>query len=109
PEPGLKTANEINLGFLALVAVWRVALLIWFLQRGAGLSPVASFAGAFFPIALIVIGLTALNLEEAVFNIMSGRDAVHTPNDDSYIIMMMISILSLYAALPILIIYGFCI
>jgi hypothetical protein len=66
------TALTINAVFLAVVALWRVALLFVFLNRVAGLGGVTIVVAALLPLALIVDGLTFLNLEHLVYETMVG-------------------------------------
>ena len=73
----LATAQAINVWFLAIVAAWRVVLLVLYLKRAAGLSALSLVVAAFLPLTLIVTALTALNLEHVVFQVMGGlRDVV---------------------------------
>jgi hypothetical protein len=98
----LPTAQSINVLFLAVIAAWRVGLLIVFLRRAAELpAPTAAVAGL-LPIALIVTVLVALNLEQAVFDIMGGNRAP-TQNDAAYFVLVLISMGSVLAS-PILLI-----
>src|SRR4029453_14039750 len=61
----LDTARTLNVWFLAIVASWRVALLIFYLKRHAQLRPFSIAIAALLPLTLIVTTLTALNLERA--------------------------------------------
>jgi hypothetical protein len=100
----LSTANNINAYFLAVVAFWRVALLLFFLMRSAELSIVPSVVGTFLPITFIVSFLTLANLERAVFDIMGGmRDK--TSHDTAYQILVMITMISMALFVPLLIAY----
>jgi hypothetical protein len=68
----LETAGQLNLWFLALVALWRVALLIYFfliLPRVGGFKAVIA---ALLPLTAIVTLLTILNLHRVVFSLMGG-------------------------------------
>jgi hypothetical protein len=57
------------------------------------------------PLTLIVAALTALNLEHAVFNIMSGnREA--TPNDGAYFVVLLLSLISVFAVPVLLVAYA---
>ena len=56
------------------------------------------------PLVIIIIALSALNLEHVVFNIMSGiREADRSPNDAAYGIVFVLSVFSFLAA-PVLLI-----
>ncbi len=92
-------ARAANAWFLAIVAVWRVALLVWFLRQVAGLSRGAVLVGSLLPLCIIVIALTMLNLEHVVFNIMSGiSENQRSPNDTAYTIVLVLSVLSFLLA-----------
>jgi hypothetical protein len=90
----LANAAALNMWFLAIVATWRVALLLFFLVRFAALSGTAVLTAALLPITAIVVTLVSLNLERAVFDIMGGfREP--TRSDDAYGLLMLISMLSI--------------
>jgi hypothetical protein len=75
-------ALALNGAFLAVVAVWRVALLFTFLRRVAGLDGVVIVVAALLPLALIVDGLALMNLEHLVYQTMIGtRDTDGTADD----------------------------
>jgi hypothetical protein len=88
-----------NIWFLAVVASWRVALYGVFLRRNAGLSMAATVVGTLLPLTIIVVALTALNLEHVVFNIMGGlREDEKSVNDGAYTIVVLLSMLSVTLA-----------
>jgi hypothetical protein len=98
----LDTARDLNVAFLGLVAAWRVAMLIVFARRLGQLSVVAVTVSSLLPLTLIVTALTLLNLERAVLHIMSGlRDG--TANDSAYMVLLLLTIASTYAFIPLLI------
>lgn len=101
PLPAAQTANVI---FLAVVASWRVALLVVFLKRGAGLTATGVTVASLLPLTLIVTALAALNLEKAVFEIMGGN-MQQTQNDAAYFILLVITVLSVILSPIMLIIY----
>ncbi len=103
----LETAQFLNVIFLAIVALWRVALFVHYLKNAAGLSGLQIFVAAFLPIVFIINILTVLNLEHAVFQVMAGlRNYEPTVNDSAYRILILITLLS-YILLPILVaMYG---
>src|SRR5688572_22654478 len=68
----LGTANGINAWLLAIVAGWRVALLIFFLRRAGQLERFPTFVATFLPLTIIVVVLSILNLDRVVFNMMGG-------------------------------------
>ena len=95
----LAAAQSTNAWFLGIVATWRVALLLWFLRQLAGLSGVAVVVAALLPLALIVVALSALNLEHVIFALMAGiRPEQRSANDLSYGIVTMLAFLSVLAA-----------
>lgn len=100
----IATANSINVWFLAIVAVWRLCLLHYFLKRFTRLSYGNIFIITLMPICLIISTLTALNLHRVVFNIMGGvRDP--TPHDSSYFVLMFLTAISALLTIPLLIAY----
>lgn len=102
----LPTAQAVRLWLLAIVAGWRVALLIFYLRRGCGLMGGRWFVSALFPLLLIVFVLTVLNLEKVVFNFMGGIHASdRTVNDGAYGVLVLISMFSMLAFLPLLATY----
>jgi hypothetical protein len=101
----LPSAQAANVVFLAIVASWRVALLIVFLKRAAGLSSIGVMVASLLPLTLIVTTLAALNLEKAVFEIMGGN-MQQTQNDAAYFILLLITVLSVILSPVMLIIYG---
>lgn len=105
----MSQAVSANVWFLALVASWRVALLLFYLRRLGGLWYVAIACGGLLPLTAIVNALTFLNLERAVFEIMGGLDRQGTPNDGAYAVLILITVLSWYAAIPLLVIYVACV
>lgn len=100
----LEAANAINAWFLAIVASWRVALLIFYLRRAGDLERFPTFVGAFFPLTIIVVTLTTLNLDKVVFDIMGGG-ASRSPNDSAYAVLFLLSLLSVLLFIPFVICY----
>ncbi len=99
----MPVAQSVNAWFLAIVATWRVALLVWFLYRVARLDAGAVVVATLLPLALIVASLAALNLEHAVFELMAGNEpSKTTANDAAYGIVWLLTALSLVIS-PILI------
>lgn len=96
------TARALNVNFLAVVAIWRVALYVLFLYRYAVLRGLKLVIGIFGPLVLIIIGLAMLNLEHAVFEIMAGLEQDRTEAekiyDQRYIVVTLLSIFSFLAA-----------
>ncbi|QKK01268.1 MAG: hypothetical protein HND55_00590 [Pseudomonadota bacterium] len=103
-------AAAANAWFLAIVAAWRVALYGWFLRVFSGLGWLATITSLLLPLILIVIALTALNLEHVVFRLMSGiREHEKSANDLAYGVVVMLTFLSIWAAPVLLGLYGWCI
>lgn len=103
----LAQAQSVNLGFLAVVACWRMALLCVFLRRGAGLPWGDTLIALLLPVALIVVALSALNLEHVVFRLMAGvAPEERSPADLSYLMVLLLSWLSIMAAPVLLLWYG---
>ncbi len=98
-------ANSINVGFLAIVAAWRLGLLYYFIKHFTGLSRGNIFTVTLMPICLIISTLTVLNLHRVVFNLMGGvRNP--TPHDSSYVVLMILTGASLILTIPLVIAYG---
>jgi hypothetical protein len=90
-------ARGVNLAFLTVVSLWRVVLYAHFLRRFAGLRPARQAVLLLLPLCLIVVALTALNLERAVFDVMGGFDET-TPADGAYGLLLLLSVLSVLMA-----------
>lgn len=102
------TAISMNLWFLAIVAFWRVCLLGRFLFRGASCSPARTLLLTLLPLCAILGLLTALNLEHAVFELMASsrrEHAVEAVNDANYGFVWLMTILALYALVPLVLAY----
>jgi hypothetical protein len=97
----IDAARTMNVWFLAVVAAWRVALLFWFLGRLARLRWYEVIVAALLPLCCVVVGLTLLNLEHVVFNIMGGLREDPSPNADAYGFLFALGMLSMMA-LPVL-------
>lgn len=100
----LATARSVNVWFLAVVATWRVALLFFYLLRSAQLRWYQVIVAALLPLTVIVTSLTMLNLERAVFDIMSGMGA-GTASDGAYEVLFVLTLLSSMAFVPLLLGY----
>ena len=100
----MSTANSINVWFLAIVAAWRLSLLYFFLKRFTQLAIWKIVTVTLMPICLIISTLTVLNLHRVVFNIMGGvRNP--TPHDGAYVVLMVLTGISLILVLPLLVGY----
>lgn len=106
----MEQAAAANAWFLAVVAAWRVALYGWFLRAFSGLDWVATITSLLLPLILIVVALTALNLEHVVFRIMSGiREEEKSANDLAYLVVVTLTFFSVWASPVLLALYGWCI
>jgi hypothetical protein len=95
----IEAAQTANVGFLAIVATWRVALLVWFLRNIANLSRFTVLVAAVLPLTLILVALTLLNLEHVVFNLMAGlEEDQRTGNDTAYFVVFALATFSVMAA-----------
>lgn len=101
----LATARLLNVWFLAIVALWRVALLFLYLRRHARLKYIALLVASLLPLTAIVTTLTILNLERAVFDIMGGLRESGSANDSAYQILFGLTFLSLILIIPVFVIY----
>lgn len=101
----IATANTMNVWFLAIVAVWRLCLLYYFLKHFTQLSVGNIITVTLMPICLIITTLTALNLHKVVFNIMGGFTDP-TPHDGAYGVLMFLTVISVILTIPLLIAYG---
>ena len=100
----MDTAASINVWFLATVAAWRLALLYYFLRKSTQLGHGYILVATLLPVCIIIATLTALNLERAVFAIMGGIRE-NTSNDRAYGTLIFLTVLSMFAAVPLLIGY----
>jgi len=93
------TAVTLNVRFLMVVALWRVALYGTFLWRYAGLRNASFVAALLAPLAIILFALVGLNLENAIFEIMAGIEQERTPeqalSDSRYMVVNFLFVLSL--------------
>ena len=104
----LETSQSINVWFLAVVAAWRVALLIVYLIRSAGLRGYTVFVAAFLPLILIVSSLAMLNLEHVIFRVMAGLEPdERTANDAAYMYLLFLTWISFLLS-PVLFISYLC-
>ncbi|MBK8465585.1 MAG: hypothetical protein IPL32_07110 [Chloracidobacterium sp.] len=101
----LSIARSLNVWFLAIVATWRLALLLFYFKQAAGLSIFASIVVTLLPVIAIVTTLTALNLERAVFDIMGGLRESGTSNDEAYGVLFGLTFFSMLLLVPTFICY----
>lgn len=101
----LNSAAVMNAYFLLIVASWRVALLVFYLKRFARLTVFQTAIATLLPLTAIISILTALNLERAVFEIMGGLRE-RTSNDMAYMILNLLTLISIFLIGPLLLSYG---
>lgn len=101
----LDAARHLNVWFLAFVAAWRVGLLAFYLRRLAQLPWYAVIVATLLPLTAIVSALTALNLERAVFDVMSGLREEGTASDQAYGVLIALAVLSVALVGPLLLVY----
>lgn len=101
----LKTANEMNVWFLLIVAAWRLSLLFYFLNCFTQLGFGQILTITLMPICLIISALTVLNLHKVVFNIMGGLSE-RTPHDEAYGVLVGLTVISAILIGPLLISYA---
>jgi len=101
----IATANTMNVWFLAIVALWRLCLLYYFLKHFTQLSVGNIMTVTLMPICLIISTLTALNLHKVVFDIMGGYREP-TAHDGAYGVLMFLTVISVILTIPLLIAYG---
>lgn len=77
----VETAISLNVWFLGIVALWRVALYHTFLRKAARLGGGVAFLMFLLPLVLIMASLSALNLEQGVFEIMAGIERTRTDSE----------------------------
>jgi hypothetical protein len=91
----MEQAIDLNVWFLTIVALWRVALLAFYLRRAVRLDAAACVLAVLLPISAIIAALALLNLEHAAFAIMGGlRDEDRTPGDGAYGIALLLSVIA---------------
>lgn len=101
----LEDANQMNLRFLGLVALWRVVLWGHYLRRQGLFHAWQILVVAIMPLAIIFFALTALNLHHVVFNIMGGiRDADKSSQDAAYRALFVLT----YLSVPVSFLAGLC-
>jgi hypothetical protein len=99
------TANTINVWFLAIVAIWRVSMLWHFMKVFTKINPFTLFVVNLLPICLIIASLTVLNLHRAVFAVMGGLEGEPTAHDTSFLILNILTSLSMLLSLPLVLAY----
>ncbi|HEY0081911.1 MAG TPA: hypothetical protein VGB61_03920 [Pyrinomonadaceae bacterium] len=100
-----EVARMWNGWFLAVVAAWRVLLLGYYLNAHARLRPFAIFVCTLLPVTAIVVTLSVLNLDRAAFQTMGGFRGEPTGQESAYIILTLLTVLSLLLFIPLFICY----
>lgn len=100
----IETANVINVWFLAIVALWRLALLFYFLKYFTELNRWMVIRLSLLPVCLIISSLTFLNLQRVVFNIMGGVRQT-SAHDSAYLVLTLLTGVSVLLSVPLLIGY----
>jgi hypothetical protein len=103
---GMDAAMVTNMWFLGVVATWRVLLYVVYVARVAKIGFFGSVVVTLLPVTFIITGLTILNLNRAVFDIMRGLHGAQTAHDQAYAIMVGLSLMSVLAFIPLVILYG---
>ncbi len=99
----LEMSHAVNLTALGIVAVWRVALFIFYLIRGAKLHWWYSLVGVLLPLSIIVIIVGALAMAANIADSMAGTRA---PQSNPVIaVTNFMAALSLFAFIPLLVAY----
>lgn len=93
----IDAATRMNIWFLAAVALWRVMLLLHHARGVFGLTAGPLVVCCLLPLTVIIALLAMLNLEHAVFSIMGGLRQT-TPNDGAYMVILVLSWLSVLLA-----------
>lgn len=101
----IETANAINAWFLAIVAIWRLGLLYYFLKQFTRLDTGIILTTTLMPVCLIITVLTILNLHRVVFNIMGGMRNP-SPHESSYLVLTLLTGISALLTPFLLIFYG---
>jgi hypothetical protein len=102
----IAVAQQVRLWFLAIVATWRVLLWARYLVVGIKLSWTRAVVGTLFPLTMIIVALSMLNLERVVFDLMGGNPHEATVNDAAYGVLFFLSLLSGLLFVPLAVAYG---
>jgi hypothetical protein len=97
---------RLNVWFLAVVALYRVALYLFYMGRAAALSPVAAITAVMMPICFIISWLTISGYSGVVFDIMGGLRGERSSMDGVNEILTAITFGSCLALPFWLLIYG---
>lgn len=100
------TARNVNLAFLAVVASWRVALLVFYLSKVVRLRWLETTVATLLPLASIMAVLTVFRVLDAVATGMGGLREGQNLNDPTQRVIDTPGGISILAFLPLLILYG---
>ena len=96
----IQTANQLNLCFLGIVALWRLSLWIHYLTRFGWFTTGRVIICGFLPIGMILAALVILNLHHVVVDVMGGiREAHQSSQDVAYQVMSFIAFLAIPVSL----------
>lgn len=102
------TAVRLNIGFLTAVSAYRLALLLWFYRRGAGLSFFDAVICGLLPVGFIGAMIAYLGLSEQILDIMGGLRG-QSPTVEAYEFVTGLSCSALFGAPVLLVLFGFAI
>ncbi|WP_229953912.1 hypothetical protein [Parasphingorhabdus litoris] len=91
-------AQNANLTFLGIVAVWRVAMLVSFLRNVAKLGWFTVIIATLGPMALIILTLIFFDSGRYLVMIMAGLDREPRAEDLANQAVLTLGFVSLYAA-----------
>lgn len=94
----MSAAQNSNLAFLGIVAIWRVAMLVNFLFRVAKLHWFAVIIGTLGPLTMIVLTVIFFNGGRYLVMIMAGLDREPGAEDLANQAVLTLGFVSLYAA-----------
>ncbi|MDX2043853.1 MAG: hypothetical protein SF097_21740 [Acidobacteriota bacterium] len=107
----VEIAARINLWFLMVVAIWRVALLWFYLMRYGGLG-VEIFSATLLPLSLIVSVLTVMKLDAKVLQLMAGINSdapAPSAEDEVNTLLRILTGMSQCLLIPLMLLYGWAI
>ena len=100
----LQSANQTNLNFLGIVALWRLSLWIHYLRRFGLFSGLTTCVATALPMVFIFMALVEMNLHHVVVNIMGGiREADQSSQDTAYTALWILGVL----VFPVSVLAGF--
>jgi len=102
----LKTGNQLNLGFLLVVSLWRVSIFWIFVRRFTGLNAALATVVTLLPLGGIFLTLVNLNLHHVIFDIMGGiRQADRSVHDQSYKFLFLVTLLAVPVSVTCLLVW----